>query len=119
MKRIVLAPLATALFPAACGADASAAPGSAAERSPLWDRFVIMASGVPKPRATYIHYRCQKHFERLTAWLRKKGIKENKPIHVLRKEFGSRMNILNSALPFKVMARGLASSFRTHPFAKA
>jgi len=34
MKRIVLAALAMALIPAACGADASAAPGSAAERAP-------------------------------------------------------------------------------------
>jgi integrase len=60
-----------------------------------WDRFVIMAPGVPKPRVTYIHYRCQKHFERLTAWLRQKGIKENKPIHVLRKEFGSQINAVH------------------------
>ena len=34
MKRIVLAALAMALIPAAYGADASAAPGSAAERAP-------------------------------------------------------------------------------------
>ena len=36
------------------------------------DRFVIQAPGVPNPRVTYIHYRCQQHFERLTAWLRQK-----------------------------------------------
>src|SRR5262249_35025914 len=45
------------------------------------DRFVVRAPGVPKPRVrdwtSSPHYRCQKHFERLTAWLRKKGVKEN------------------------------------------
>jgi integrase len=55
------------------------------------DRFVIMASGVPKPRVVYVHYRAQKCFERLTAWLRKQGVKGNKPLHVLRKEFGSQI----------------------------
>jgi integrase len=58
------------------------------------DRFVIMAPGVPKPGVTYMHYRCQKHFERLTAWLRKKGVREYRPIHMLRKEFGSQINAL-------------------------
>ena len=58
------------------------------------DRFVIRAPGVPRPRAT-VHYRCQQHFARLTAWLRKKGVKENKPIHVLRKEFGSQINAVH------------------------
>ena len=55
------------------------------------DRFVVMAQGVPKPRVVYVHYRAQKCFERLTAWLRKKGVKGNKPLHVLRKEFGSQI----------------------------
>ena len=55
------------------------------------DRFVIMASGKAKPRVVYIHYRAQKCFARLTAWLRKKGVKGNKPLHVLRKEFGSQI----------------------------
>jgi integrase len=55
------------------------------------DRFVIMARGVPKPRVVYIHYRAQKCFARLTAWLRKKGVRGNKPLHVLRKEFGSQI----------------------------
>jgi hypothetical protein len=31
------------------------------------------------------------NFERLTAWLRKKGVKANKPLHALRKEFGSQI----------------------------
>ena len=52
-------------------------------------RFVVASKGTPKPR--YTHYRCQKTFERLTAWLRKKGVKANKPLHTLRKEFGSQI----------------------------
>jgi len=35
MKRIALVALAMALISAACGANASAAPGSAAERDPI------------------------------------------------------------------------------------
>ncbi len=35
------------------------------------------------------YYRCQPVFARVTAWLRKQGIKGNKPLHTLRKEFGS------------------------------
>jgi integrase len=37
-------------------------------------------------------YRCQPHFRALAAWLREHGIEGDKPIHVLRKEFGSRIN---------------------------
>lgn len=36
-----------------------------------------------------MNYRCEKHHRTLTAWLRKKGIKDSKPCHLLRKEFGS------------------------------
>lgn len=35
---------------------------------------------------------CQKIFERLTAWLRKQGIKAAHPLHEMRKEFGSLIN---------------------------
>lgn len=35
------------------------------------------------------YYRCQPVFIRVTAWLRKQGIKGDKPLHTLRKEFGS------------------------------
>jgi hypothetical protein len=38
------------------------------------------------------YYRCQPTFERLYAWLRNKGITDKKPLHVLRKEFGSIIN---------------------------
>ena len=34
--------------------------------------FVIESSNAPRVGATYPHYRCQKEFEKLTAWLRTK-----------------------------------------------
>jgi integrase len=40
---------------------------------------------------TYQYYRCQELFERLTIWLRENGVKDNKPLHVLRKEYGSQI----------------------------
>jgi integrase len=53
--------------------------------------FVIESDVAPRPEATYSHYRCEKHFESLTAWLRDKGVPGNKPLHTLRKEFGSQI----------------------------
>ena len=53
--------------------------------------FVIESDVAPRPEATYSHYRCQKHFEALTAWLGDKGVPGNKPLHTLRKEFGSQI----------------------------
>jgi hypothetical protein len=47
----------------------------------------------------YAHYRCQEILERLTAWLLKHGVKGNKPIHLLRKEFGSQVNALHGLMP--------------------
>jgi integrase len=35
------------------------------------------------------HYRAQRHFDALTTWLRSKGVTTAKPLHELRKEFGS------------------------------
>jgi integrase len=37
----------------------------------------------------YNHYRCDKVFKRLTKWLREHGVTSAKPIHELRKAFGS------------------------------
>ena len=47
--------------------------------------FVIESSNAPRVGATYPHYRCQKEFEKLTAWLRTKGVAANTPLHTLRK----------------------------------
>jgi len=38
------------------------------------------------------HYRADGHFKALIAWLRSKGVKDQKPLHTLRKEFGSLIN---------------------------
>ena len=53
--------------------------------------FVIESSNAPRIGATYSHYRCQKEFEKLTAWLRTKGVAANTPLHTLRKEYGSQV----------------------------
>jgi integrase-like protein len=53
--------------------------------------FVIESAVAPRPEATYSHYRCQRHFDALTAWLCGKGVPGNKPLHTLRKEFGSQV----------------------------
>jgi integrase len=57
--------------------------------------FVIESDGIPKAEATYQHYRCAKLFDRLTTWLRSKGVNGNKPLHTLRKEFGSEINAVH------------------------
>ena len=50
--------------------------------------FVIHSKNRPRANPAS-HYRCQKNFEGLTAWLRSKGIRAKTPLHSLRKEFGS------------------------------
>jgi hypothetical protein len=42
--------------------------------------------------ATFDHYRAQGVFERLIGWLKSHGVTARKPIHELRKEFGSMVN---------------------------
>jgi len=51
--------------------------------------FVIASENTPRPGVLYSFYRCEKVFERLTSWLREHGVKSSKPIHELRKAFGS------------------------------
>ncbi|HPA18325.1 MAG TPA: hypothetical protein PLU30_11310 [Verrucomicrobiae bacterium] len=58
-------------------------------RSVAKGRFLVESESVPRPEGGSHHYRCQRHFEGLTLWLRHKGIKAKSPIHALRKEFGS------------------------------
>ena len=42
------------------------------------------------PKATdYQHYRCDETFQSLLDWLRGKGVEGNKPLHALRKLYGS------------------------------
>ena len=55
--------------------------------------FVIESSSLlNKKHATRQHYRAQKVFKRLNAWLRKHGVTSQKPLHELRKECGSLVN---------------------------
>ena len=53
--------------------------------------FVIEADSEPRPQAGYTHYRAENCFVALTDWLRSKGITTGKPLHELRKEFGSQL----------------------------
>jgi integrase len=53
--------------------------------------FVIESDGEPRAGATYTSYRAQRHFDLLTGWLRAKGVTAIKPLHELRKEFGSQV----------------------------
>jgi hypothetical protein len=43
----------------------------------------------PDKEPKHIMYRCEKHHRVLVAWLRKMGIDDSNPCHLLRKEFGS------------------------------
>jgi integrase len=52
-------------------------------------RFVIESAVRPIVGANWGHYRCQAIFKRLIGWLRSKGVAGEKPLHALRKEFGS------------------------------
>jgi integrase len=54
--------------------------------------FVIESEVAPRPGATYTHYRANKDFEKLTRWLRTHGAVGMRPLHTLRKEFGSQVN---------------------------
>jgi hypothetical protein len=47
---------------------------------------------LPRKGATFENYRAQAVFDRLAAWLRQHGVTARKPIHELRKEFGSMVN---------------------------
>lgn len=52
-------------------------------------RFVLESAVRPTTGKSYAHYRCQATFDKLIAWLRSKGVTGEKPLHALRKEFGS------------------------------
>ena len=53
--------------------------------------FVIESSNAPRLGTRYAHYRCQKEFEKLNAWLRAVGVVANTPLHTLRKQYGSQI----------------------------
>jgi integrase len=53
--------------------------------------FVIKSEISPRPEAAYSHYRCQRDFEALNEWLRAHGVEQGRPLHTLRKEYGSQV----------------------------
>jgi integrase len=55
-------------------------------------KFVIPSEKPPKTVSRGDYYRCEAHFDRLNAWLRTKGVNAQKPLHTLRKEYGSLIN---------------------------
>jgi integrase len=71
-------------------AELAAVFGSLRERAT--SSFVIEASREPKHEAQYQYYRCNAVFERVLTWLRAHGLRSPKPLHELRKEFGSLIN---------------------------
>jgi integrase len=54
--------------------------------------FVIPSEKPPKTVSRGDYYRCESNFDRLNAWLRSKGVNTQKPLHTLRKEYGSLIN---------------------------
>lgn len=52
-------------------------------------RYVIESRNAPNPLAKQSYYRCKTHFKKLAEWLRENGVQSHRPIHELRKEFGS------------------------------
>jgi integrase len=54
--------------------------------------FVIPSRRPPKVVSRGDYYRCESHFDTLNAWLRGKGVNTQKPLHTLRKEYGSLIN---------------------------
>jgi integrase len=53
--------------------------------------FVVESDVAPRMHATYSHYRCERNFTALTAWLRAHGVTDSRPLHSLRKEYGSQV----------------------------
>ena len=60
-------------------------------RAGATSEFVIESDRAPKS-VNYQHYRCEETFKALLAWLRGKGVQGNKPIHSLRKLYGSALS---------------------------
>jgi integrase len=51
--------------------------------------FVVESGRSPRPGVLYNFYRCEPVFQRLTVWLKGHGVTGAKPLHELRKAFGS------------------------------
>lgn len=51
--------------------------------------FVVQSKNPARKTKHYRHYRCEHLFKFVNQWLRNHGVKALKPLHTLRKEFGS------------------------------
>jgi len=51
--------------------------------------FILNSDRPPRNDSARPYYRCEEVFDRLTEWLRSKGVTANKPLHELRKEIGA------------------------------
>jgi integrase len=67
--------------------------------------FVIENDNLPIADATFENYRAQATFERLIGWLKAHGVRSRKPIHELRKEFGSMVNRMHGLSAAKDLLR--------------
>lgn len=52
-------------------------------------KFVLKCDRPPRNDSARAYYRCKPIFDRLTSWLRAKGVSTNKPLHEMRKEIGA------------------------------
>ena len=59
---------------------------------PVASRFYVVAEGQPRPGLNRQYYRAESVFQSLYAWLASQGVKSPRPLHTLRKEFGSMIN---------------------------
>lgn len=53
------------------------------------ESYVIHSKVASRLGTRYHHYRCERHFKGLLAWLKLQGIESRNAIHTMRKEFGS------------------------------
>lgn len=54
--------------------------------------YVLFPDRPAKPRSKNRSYRCKAEIFRVLKWLRKHGVETDKPLHTLRKEFGSNIS---------------------------
>lgn len=69
--------------------DAEVAVELRAIKSKSKSSFVITSERAPRNDTRRVRYRCDEAFASLSTWLRSKGITGHRPLHTLRKEFGS------------------------------
>ena len=85
--------------------------------------FVIESKHRPRNNTTFSYYRCEQHCEFLTNWLRKHGVISLKPLHTLRKEYGSqlctRAGIFAASRGLRHADIGITSEYYTDSKARA